>query len=67
MRQGPSFKFSSLFDRAAQRETPAEPAVSAPVELDLEALENVAGGLTVDGPHGGWSDAATVDGPHGGW
>jgi len=41
--------------------------VSAPVELDLEALEKVAGGLTVDGPHGGWSDAATVDGPHGGW
>jgi len=67
MRQGLSFKFASLFDRAAQRETSAEPAVSAPVELDLEALENVAGGLTVDGPHGGWASATVVDGPHGGW
>jgi len=67
MRQGQSFKFSSLFDRAVQRDTPAEPAVAAPVELDLEALEKVAGGLTVDGPHGGWADCASVDGPHGGW
>jgi len=67
MRQGLSSKFSSLFDRAAQRETSAEPAVAAPFELDLEALENVAGGLTVDGPHGGWATATVVDGPHGGW
>lgn len=53
---------------STQRNQTAQPSQTGPVELDLIALQSVAGGLT---PRGGWSAEAIVadtDGtPRGGW
>lgn len=55
--------FSSFFaaKTAVQGAVDVQPSLCAPMELDLAALEHVAGGL---GPNDNW---ATVAGPNDNW